>query len=115
MQSADGMFKKAGSKGEARAVAVTLVTAIAHSRRFTTCWALFSVFIQTDSFSPRPRGPAAPRERTRAHVARARSVIGVRGLLPTARGPAKCSADTHRRDRGAGYGGPGAQVPVAAE
>lgn len=54
MQSANGMFKKVGSKGEARAVVVTLVTATAHSRLFSTGWALFSVFIETDSSSPPP-------------------------------------------------------------
>lgn len=93
MQSANGMFKKVGSKGEARAVVVTLVTATAHSRLFSTGWALFSVFTETDSSSPPPHGPprhpaASPREQTRVHVARARSVIGVRGLPPAARGPA---------------------------
>lgn len=87
MQSADGMFKKAGSKGEARAVAVTLVTAIAHSRRFTTCWALFSVFIQTDSFSPRPRGPAGADARAR-----------------------RACAKRHRRARSSSYGARPGQV-----
>lgn len=70
MQNANGMFKKVGSKGEARAVVVTLVTATAHSRLFSTGWALSSVFIETDSPSPPPHGP--PRHATQRRLRRSR-------------------------------------------
>lgn len=122
VQSANGMFKKVGSKGEARAVVVTLVTATAHSRLFSTGWALFSVFIETDSSSPPPHGPPRPAPPpsgvsagadARARRACAKRHRRARSSSCGAR-PGECSADTHGRDRGAGYGGPGAQVPVAA-
>lgn len=112
VQSANGMFKKVGSKGEARAVVVTLVTATAHSRLFSTGWALFLVFIETDSSSPPPSGVSAGAD-ARARRACAKRHRRARSSSCGAR-PGECSADTHGRDRGAGYGGPGAQVPVAA-
>lgn len=89
VQSADGMFKKAGSKGEARAVAVTLVTAIAHSRLFTTCWALFSVFIQTDSFSPSAPPPRGSGRARTSRVREASSTCAVFFLRRAARPSAR--------------------------